>query len=64
LNLGDFSWVASRIVLSEVKKWADDVLREREEFWGEKPHTTFSATVLPEEKALAQKLEYYGKGLS
>lgn len=61
LDLGDFSWVASRIVLPEVKEWADEVLREREEFWSGRPHTTFSAKVLPEEKSLAQKLEYYGK---
>jgi putative hydrolase of HD superfamily len=32
LNLGDFSWVASRIVLPEVKEWAAKVLRGREEF--------------------------------
>ena len=32
LDLGDFSWAASRIVLSEVKEWASEVLREREEF--------------------------------
>lgn len=37
LDLGDFSWVASRIVLPEVREWADDVLREREEFWGGRP---------------------------
>ena len=46
LDLGDFSWVASRIVLSEVKEWADKVLRECEEFWGGKLHTTFPAKVL------------------
>jgi putative hydrolase of HD superfamily len=61
LVLGDSSWVASRIVMPEVKKWADEVLREREEFWGERPHVTYLAEVLPEEKSLAQKLEYYGK---
>jgi putative hydrolases of HD superfamily len=61
LDLGDFSWVASRIVLPEVKEWADEVLRECEEFWGGRPHTMFSEKVLPDEKSLAQKLEYYGK---
>lgn len=61
LDLGDFSWVASRIELDEVKEWAAEVLREREDFWGGRPHAAYSAEVLPEEKSLAQKLEYYGK---
>jgi hypothetical protein len=43
----------------EVKEWANEVLREHEEFWGERPHATYSAEVLPEEKSLAQKLKYY-----
>lgn len=62
LDLGDFSWVASRIELPEVKEWADEVLKERENFWGERPHAVYSAKVLPEDKYLAQKLEYYGTG--
>lgn len=61
LDLGDFSWVASRIELPEVKMWADEVLTEREKFWGERSHTMYSAKILPEEKSLAQKLEYYGE---
>ena len=61
LDLGDFSWVASRIELDEVKEWAAEVLREREDFWNGQPHVTYSAEVLPEEKSLAQKLEYYSK---
>jgi len=32
LDLGGFSWVASRTVLPEVKEWANEVLREREKF--------------------------------
>jgi hypothetical protein len=32
-----------------------------DEFWGGIERTTFSAKVLPKEKSLAQKLEYYGK---
>ena len=61
LDLGDFSWVASRIVLPEVKEWANEVLREREKFWGDRPHAAYSAEAPPEDKSLAQKLEYYGK---
>ena len=33
LDLGEFVWVADRIVLDEVKVWCKEVLREREEFW-------------------------------
>lgn len=36
LDLGEFSRVAARVVLPEVKGWAEEVLREREEFWREK----------------------------
>jgi putative hydrolase of HD superfamily len=62
LDLGDFSWVVSRIVLPEVREWAGEVLREREEFWGGRPHAAYSAEEAPEEKSLAQKVEYYGDG--
>lgn len=50
----------SRIVLPEVKEWANEVLREREKFWSERPHAAYSAEALSEEKPLAQLLEYYG----
>jgi len=62
LDLGEFSWVASRFELPEVKEWAAEVLRESEEFWGGRPHAAYSAEELPEEKSLAQKVEYYGDG--
>jgi putative hydrolase of HD superfamily len=60
LNLGDFNWVTSRIELPEVKEWADEVLREREGFWGGRSHAAYSAEEPPEDKSLAQKVEYYG----
>jgi putative hydrolase of HD superfamily len=41
LDLGEFSWVARRIVLDEVKVWAKEILKEREEFWAGKEHTNF-----------------------
>lgn len=53
LDLGEFSWVATRIQLPEVKEWCDEVLKEREDFWattGEN-HSTFS-----------QVVEYYENG--
>jgi putative hydrolase of HD superfamily len=60
LDLGGFSYVASRIEMYEVKEWADEILRKREEFWGERPYMTFSADVHPEGKSLEQKRQYYG----
>jgi putative hydrolase of HD superfamily len=60
LDLGEFSWVASRIVLPEVKEWSAQVMKEREEFWGNVEHQTYDARRLPEAGKLAQKLEYYG----
>lgn len=33
LDLGEFVWVADKIVLEEVKGWCREVLREREQFW-------------------------------
>jgi len=60
IDLGEFSWVAQKIVLPEVKTWCDDILKEREEFWtsiGKKPSgSEFSPS---QEK---QHQEYYGKG--
>jgi putative hydrolases of HD superfamily len=60
LDLGEFSWVAGRIVLPEVRAWAEEILREREEFWGAKDHTNFYDATQPDATRLAQKLEYYG----
>ncbi len=34
-DLGEFTWVAKKIQLEEVKEWARDILKEREEFWRE-----------------------------
>jgi len=43
LDLGEFSWVASKIKLAEVRNWCDEVLKEREEFWAQsnEKHTSF-----------------------
>jgi hypothetical protein len=45
--------------LPKVKKWAAEVLRRREKFWGGRPHAAYLAEEPPEEKSLAQKEEYY-----
>jgi putative hydrolases of HD superfamily len=60
LDLGEFTWVSTRIQLPEVKEWSNEIMREREEFWGDKEHETFDDVILPDEKKLAQELEYYG----
>ena len=63
LDLGEFSWVACKIVLPEVKEWSDDILRERKEFWGDMPHSSYDDAGVPV-KDLAGKLEYYGDSKS
>ena len=32
-DLGEFTWICSRIKLPEVKEWCDAVLEERKQFW-------------------------------
>lgn len=63
LDLGEFSWVSTRIELPEVKEWSATLLKEREDFWGDVKHTTwYSNEGAPDSKGLAEKVEYYGKG--
>lgn len=41
IDLSEFSWVAERIELPEVKEWCDQVLQDRDEYWkgiGKVPH--------------------------
>lgn len=38
VDLGEFAYVAKKIVLPETKEWAEDLLREREAFWAGKEH--------------------------
>ncbi|KAF4302995.1 hypothetical protein GTA08_BOTSDO08667 [Botryosphaeria dothidea] len=33
LDVGEFTWVATKIVLPEIKEWADQVFEERRQFW-------------------------------
>ncbi|MCJ1393070.1 hypothetical protein MMC18_005942 [Xylographa bjoerkii] len=35
LDLGEFAWVAQKIVLAEVREWCTEVLKEREHYWKE-----------------------------
>ncbi|KAL2022897.1 hypothetical protein VTK56DRAFT_4428 [Thermocarpiscus australiensis] len=38
LDLGEFAYVKTNIVLDEVKAWAEEVIAEREKFWAGRPH--------------------------
>jgi putative hydrolase of HD superfamily len=62
LDLGEFSWVATRIKMPEVKAWADAVMKDRQEFWAAngQPHTDFSEKK-PDPEHLKATDEYYNK---
>jgi len=62
LDLGEFSWVSSRIELPEVKKWSDEIMAERELFWGDVSHGHYDAKRPPVDMRLKEKIEYYGGG--
>ncbi|KAF5985981.1 hydrolase-HD superfamily protein [Fusarium bulbicola] len=38
VDLGEFAYVATRMTLPEMKAWGQEVLKEREAFWGSKEH--------------------------
>ncbi|KAG9238934.1 putative HD domain-containing protein C4G3.17 [Amylocarpus encephaloides] len=48
LDLGEFTWVATRIVLPETKEWSDAILKERDDFWDGKEHISFHRNSLPQ----------------
>jgi putative hydrolases of HD superfamily len=59
-DLSEFSHVATRISLPEMKAWAQEILDERTELWkshGRKPRDPMEAKLLKE-----QQDEYYGNG--
>jgi putative hydrolase of HD superfamily len=60
LDLSEFSWVAKRIQLPEVKTWCDEVLQEREDYWRIIGKTPRRFDISEEQKA--QQDEYYGNG--
>lgn len=61
IDLGEFSWVAQKIVLPEVKAWSDAIIEEREAFWSglekKPPGNQLS------EQQVAEHKEYYGDGV-
>jgi putative hydrolase of HD superfamily len=61
LDLGEFSRVAERVQLPEIKQWAADVLKERREFWEEKGVVpSFAGDV--ESGKMKEQDQYYGAG--
>lgn len=38
LDLGEFAYVSTKMVLPEMRAWADELLKERDEFWGTTAH--------------------------
>jgi putative hydrolase of HD superfamily len=57
LDLGEFSWVSTRIEMPEVKEWSDTLMKEREAFWGNVAHISWYDDEAPDPKALAEKKE-------
>ncbi|KAF3768111.1 hypothetical protein M406DRAFT_355835 [Cryphonectria parasitica EP155] len=65
LDLGEFAWVATRLALDETKEWAQEVLREREEYWGRKEHLHGEKGVeggVARDHVDASKVYYEGSG--
>ena len=63
LDLGEFAYVQTKIVLDEVKAWAAEIMQEREAFWAGQAHVHGEAGVeggvAPESKA--KQDAYYSK---
>jgi putative hydrolase of HD superfamily len=60
LDLSEFSWVAKRLCLSDMKDWAQEILGEREILWESKSKEAREPTDASTIKA--QQNEYYGNG--
>ncbi|KAJ4289445.1 hypothetical protein N0V88_006925 [Collariella sp. IMI 366227] len=63
LDLGEFAYVKTKIVLEEVKAWAEELMAEREEFWAGQAHVHGEAGVeggvAPEKREMQDA--YYSK---
>lgn len=63
LDLGEFAYVASKMTLDETRAWADELMQEREKFWGSAKHVHGEKGVdggVEPEKAKMQD-EYYSR---
>lgn len=63
VDLGEFAYVATKMVLPETRAWADEVLKEREAFWGGRQHIHGEAGVSGGVKAKTKDEQdaYYSK---
>lgn len=63
VDLGEFAYVATNMVLPETKAWAAELLKERENFWGAQSHSRgedgVDGGVEPKHKQMLD--EYYSK---
>ena len=59
LELGEFSWVAGRIVMPELQAWASEVLEERTKFWAKQGKMPDGVLDMSEDRKRQQN-EYYG----
>lgn len=65
LDLGEFAYVATRVVFDETKDWAAEILKEREAYWGQKEHMHGEKGVsggFTEDNMQAQDEYYEGSG--
>lgn len=61
LDLGEFSWVSTRISLPEVQEWSHEILRERDEFWAGKKHSSFGDPKTPPPGVELPQDDYFTK---
>ncbi|KAI5919790.1 HD domain-containing protein [Camillea tinctor] len=64
LDLGEFAYVETRLVLPEMQQWGKEVLRERNEYWGASAHVhgEEGAEGGVGEETLEQQKAYYQRG--
>ncbi|EON66170.1 hypothetical protein W97_05414 [Coniosporium apollinis CBS 100218] len=64
VDLGEFTWVATRIELPEVKEWCEAAMQERQRFWedAEKTPTDYSKGENISKEKKEQSEGYYGNG--
>ncbi|EGO59327.1 hypothetical protein NEUTE1DRAFT_79310 [Neurospora tetrasperma FGSC 2508] len=65
LDLGEFTFVKTKVGLDEMRAWADEIIKEREEFWAGKEHVRRDGGdegVITQEKEQMQEAYYAGHG--
>lgn len=62
IDLGEFSWVATRIELPEVKAWSEELLKEKDAFWKAMDKKPARSNLTEQQEQ--QHTQYYGNGTS